>query len=232
MRALALTVGLLKDHARTTAVLIELIFGLMFFTFLLQPSLHVKGYTWQEFTQIMGTLSIMTAAISAFTLVWRNADAKITILVLKTGRASYYGGILLASLLLAAFWVTITASLFLTMRSLSGLPMDGAWQLGNVLLVTLGNMLVVVPCFLLFSTLNGQAREPAFAVMLIILGLGSAQIQDYGKPWEQMTVLLPPLLANLKAATAGTTPDLFFRSLTYCVSILALGLIRFYRREF
>ncbi|MGE5483866.1 MAG: hypothetical protein ACM3X4_02475 [Ignavibacteriales bacterium] len=182
-------------------------------------------HEWNEVSLVLSFAIVVLAALSTGFVIWQNADNKMDILVLKAGRPAYYVAMVLASMLATIFWMgVIAAYMCAAVRLPGGVPPGGvarlAWSLS-------GNMLVPVALFILFSTLVGRPIEPYFAAMVLMLSLGDFQRQ----PWQRLTILLPPLVENAKAA-AGMGEPQFLRCLAYALVALSLGLWRFLRREF
>ncbi|MQL50798.1 hypothetical protein GFC01_00580 [Desulfofundulus thermobenzoicus] len=226
MKVFALAWFFLRDHFRTYAVWAEVIIIALFLAIFFGPTPKQEPHTWASLAVGLGFFTIVLSAVCTTSLIWRNADSKMTVFMLKAGKTAYYTGLLLASLSLSAFWIAIVTACTILVLPLSGhiLPL-------TLLAAVTGNLFVVTGLFILFSSLTGRAIDPVYAVILVLLGLGSYFFNELGGPWIWLNVFLPPLLSNINATTGASSVPII-RSLTYFTVTVALGLIRFTRREF
>lgn len=224
MKILALIWALCRDFFRGRGVVIELIVIMLFVGFFLKPL--GEPFTWEYIALYLGWITLALSALSSGSLVWRNADNKLDILVLKADKTSLYFAVWLASMLITFFWMVIIATYVALL-----VPIAGGFStsgLGPLALSIAGNTLLVSVLFLLFSPLTGRPIEVYVAILIIIISFG---IGDQAQPWQRLEVLFPPLTENIKAGI-GTAGMQTVRTLLYSAATLGLGLIRFVRREF
>ncbi len=222
MKVSALVMAFWRQYFRGKAVAFQSLAVALFLGLMLDPRFP---HDWNEVALLLSFAVVVLAALSTGFMIWQNADSKMDILVLKSGRPAYYAATVLASILVTVFWIaTIGAYLWAAVRIPGGIPAGAMrpllWSLG-------GNVLAPVALFTLFSTLTGRAIEPYLAASAVILSLGNFDQE----PWRRLAILLPPLVENARAA-AGMGEPQTIRCLVYAGVVLLLGLWRFMRREF
>ncbi|KKM08656.1 hypothetical protein SY88_22765 [Clostridiales bacterium PH28_bin88] len=224
MKVLALTWALWRDFFRGKAVVFQLVVVVLFISYFLNPRLGT--YEWQYVALYLGWATLFLAALSSGLLIWRNADNKLDILVLKAGKTSFYFAVFLAALLIAVFWLALISAYIALLIPIPDQVLPEKIQ--QLSMAIISNLLVITALFLFFSPLTGRAIEPYLAVIVILISFG---IGDQGQPWQQLAVFFPPIVENIKAGVNATGVQMV-RSLTYLLVALSLGLVRFIRREF
>ncbi|MCR4398792.1 MAG: hypothetical protein NUV93_07505 [Firmicutes bacterium] len=222
MRIAALVSALWREHFRSTVVVLETLAVALFVGIVLDPRV---SHEWDYVALALNPAIVVLAAVSTGFIIGRNADEKMDILVLKAGKVRYYLAVVIVAILVTTFWMTVIGAYIHLAIRLPNPVTPGAP--GRLVLSLGGSMLVVVSLFVLFSTLTGRPIEPIVAVILLVLSLGSFETE----PWRRLTVLLPPLVENARAAIGLGQPQ-WLRCLAYSAVVLSLGLARFLRREF
>ncbi len=230
MRTLALFHFFWRDHFRTSAVILEIIAVLSFLFIILD-----RRYIPYEPSYIALNTSIMAVFLSALCtslVVRRNADQKIDLLILKTGRIKYLVGILITSFFLTTFWLAVVFSYVYFF-----IPLTGNFpNLNNLIIVTIINLLLICTLFTLFSSLTGGIKEIYLAFVIALMGLCTPFFFRLGPPWDKIPwdkilIIFPPLNENITSLSADVAPPVV-QSLVYTAVLLALGIIRIKRREF
>ncbi|MHB1421566.1 MAG: hypothetical protein ACYCX4_18640 [Bacillota bacterium] len=233
MKIVHLALSFLRDHFRTTATLVEVVFVTTFLSYFLGAGLKDSPPTWFDLALAVNFASIALVGLSTSILVWRNTDAKMILLMLKAGRPVYYLALSLAALLVTFFWLLIIVLVYVVVYMLLDLPLTPPAHPAALLVAVAINVMVVVAPFILFSALTGKTREPAYASILVLASFGIDKISQLGSAGSWIKWLLPPILTNTQLINGnGAIYPVLLLSLVYFAALTALGLFRLYRREF
>ncbi|MHB1127625.1 MAG: hypothetical protein ACYC2T_11850 [Bacillota bacterium] len=233
MKVVYLALAFFRDHFRTTATLVEVIFVVAFLSFFFGAGLKESPPTWHDLALATNLVSFALVGLATSILVWRNTDSKMILLMLKAGRPVYYLALSLAALLVTFFWLLVIVLVYVAVYMLLSIPLTPPAHPGALVVTVAGNVLVVVGPFILFSALTGKTREPAYASILVLASFGADKIAGMGNAWSWVNWLLPPILSNTQLANGtGTIYMVLIQSLAYFAVLTALGLLRLYRREF
>jgi hypothetical protein len=225
LRLAALVRIFIADHYRTTALLMEIILVLLFLFIFLDP--RQQPYTWSQLVISVTIIAMVISALTTSLLVWRNADQKIDVFLLKTGRVRYFLGVLLAAVFITSFWICIIAFYIYLFLS----PNIMVSQLLELVTATALIIITVSSLFLLFSLLTGNNYESCVAIIILILGLNTPYFINLGEPFHVIATFLPPLQEIIYAVNNNLNLPLG-KSMVYAAVVLAFGLLRFARREF
>lgn len=226
MSVLAVAWVLCLNHIRRGAVLIDLAVALLIALTFLDPA---QGpYDWSYIVAFYGLTASVLPSITAVMLAVSAASVKSEDFLLRAGRSAFYLGSVLASFVMGLFWMAAMGGL-VPLLGLREIPQGG---LGMLAAAAALNVLLVAVVFSLFSPLCGGPKEPAVGVSLVLLGINSLWFQEHANLWlRRAEALLPPLYANTHAAMEALLPDLI-RNTAYLLALVAVGLLRFHRREF
>lgn len=187
---------------------------------------RVLPYDWAYAATISVAIACILSAIVTVLVTSRAGDTKAEAFILGAGRPGYYLATLLASVLIALFWMAVLTFVVTLLVPGAPLALLRPWA-GAVVL----NTVVTASLFSFLSILCGRPAGPAVATAVTIIGLSTTWFAGLPSVWlQRLEFLVPPLLQNAKAA-AGTGHLLLGRTAVYTVAAVAGGIWRFLTKE-